>query len=112
MDVAEFLDSHKGGDTVALFIGAISSFTDCFVITTATSEAHMRGLRKNLLDMLGERKIDLPHRKRSAVGDGWMLLDCGNLVIHVMTQEKRAFYDLERLWFEGEILYQSSSKSS
>ena len=65
MEVAEFLDSHKGGDTVALFIGAISSFTDCFVITTATSEAHMRGLRKNLLDMLGEGKLTFPIGKEA-----------------------------------------------
>lgn len=112
LEVAKFLEDHKGQDTVALYIGEKSSFTDCFVITTASSEAHMRGLRNNLLHMLDQRNIPVLHRRKSAVSDGWMLLDCGILVIHVMTEEKRLFYELERLWFEGEVLYQSSSKSS
>lgn len=112
VEVAKYLEDHKGLNTVALYIGNRSSFTDCFVITTATSEGHMRGLYKNVLEMLAERKISLLHRRKNIDDEGWLLLDCGNLIIHLMNEEKRNFYDLERLWFEGESLFQSSSKSS
>ena len=72
----------------------------------------MRGLYKNILDMLADKKIDLLHRKKNIDDTGWLLMDCGGLIIHLMTEEKRSFYDLERLWFEGENLFHSSSKSS
>ncbi|MDR3200287.1 MAG: ribosome silencing factor [Spirochaetales bacterium] len=110
--VARAIEEHKGLDTVALYIGQRSSFTDCFVITTVTSDAHMRGLRKNILDYLAEEGVRPYHRKKSIGDEGWLVMDCGALVIHLMTQEKRAFYDLERLWFEGELIFHSSSKSS
>ncbi|MDR1933701.1 MAG: ribosome silencing factor [Spirochaetales bacterium] len=111
--VARSIEEHKGLDTVALYIGQRSSFTDCFVITTVTSDAHMRGLHKNILDFLAQEGVSLQRRKKSAASDeGWLILDCGALVIHLMTKEKRTFYDLERLWFEGELIFHSSSKSS
>ena len=110
--IACFIEEHKGMDTVALYIGAQSSFTDCFVIATVASDAHMRGIHKNMLEFLKERNVNLQHRRKSIGDEGWLILDCGTVVIHLMTQEKRNFYDLERLWFEGEILFQSSSKSS
>ena len=111
-NVAEFIDEHKGIDTVALYIGDKSSFTDCFVISTANSEGHLKGLYTNILDMLKEKNIDLLHRKKNMDDSGWVLIDCGGVIIHLMTPEKRSFYDLERLWFEGETFYHSSSKSS
>jgi ribosome-associated protein len=110
-NIARVIEEHKGLDTIALYIGQQSSFTDCFVITTVTSDAHMRGLRKNLLDFLAEEKVDLHHRKKGIGDEGWLILDCGSVVIHLMMNDKRAFYDLERLWFEGEIIFHSSSKS-
>jgi ribosome-associated protein len=110
--IARFIEDHKGLSTAALYIGERSSFTDCFVITTVSSEAHMRGLHKNLLDFLTAEGISLQHRKKSIGGEGWLVLDCGTIIIHLMTEEKRNFYDLERLWFEGESLFQSSSNPS
>jgi ribosome-associated protein len=110
--IARFIEDHKGLATTALYIGERSSFTDCFVITTVSSEAHLRGLHKNLIDFLSAEGISLQYRKKSIDGDGWLVLDCGTIVIHLMTEEKRNFYDLERLWFEGEPLFQSSSNSS
>lgn len=111
-DVACFIDEHKGLNTIALDLGEHCSFTDCFVISTVSSEGHMRGLYRNVREYLAEKKIDLMNKKKNIDDEGWLLIDCGNLVIHLMTDEKRQFYDLERLWFESVVLYQSSSKSS
>ena len=109
---ARFIAEHKGQDTVVLSIREQSSFTDFFVITTVTSDAHMRGLYRNMLDFLVREKTGLRPRKKIAGDEGWLILDCGTVVIHLMTHEKRVFYDLERLWFEGEVIFHSSSKSS
>jgi ribosome-associated protein len=110
--IARAIEEHKGQDTVALDIGKQSSFTDCFVITTAASQTHMRGLYKNILDFLAGEKVAPQRRKKNIGEDGWLILDCGSVVVHLMTPQLRAFYDLERLWFEGEIIFHSSSKSS
>jgi ribosome-associated protein len=110
--IARAIEEHNGQDTVALDIGKQSSFTDCFVITTVTSEAHMRGLHKNILDFLVTEKISIQHRKKNVADEGWLVLDCGSVVIHLMARHLRGFYDLERLWFEGEIIFHSSLKSS
>ncbi|MDR1626073.1 MAG: ribosome silencing factor [Spirochaetia bacterium] len=110
--VARAIEEHRGQDTVALDIAKQSSFTDCFVITTVTSQAHMQGLYKNILDFFDKEKAPLPRRRKNIAGEGWLILDCGSVVIHLMTQQLRAFYDLERLWFEGEIIFHSSSNSS
>ena len=109
---ASFIEDHKGRDTVVIRINEQSSFTDFFVITTVTSDAHMRGLYRNVLDFLAQEKAVLRPRKKISGDEGWLVVDCGAVVIHLMTQEKRIFYDLERLWFEGEVIFHSSSKSS
>jgi ribosome-associated protein len=112
LGIARVIEEHKGQDTVALYIGEQSSFTDCFVITTVTSQTHMRGLYKNILDFLAGENVPLQRRKKNIEEEGWLILDCGSVVIHLMTPQRRAFYDLERLWFEGEIIFHSSSNSS
>ena len=110
-DLAEVLDEHNGSETVVLDIRGQSSWTDYFVITTATSATHMQGLYRYIMAFLDDRKVE-PRRKRKHVtDDSWLLIDCGDFVIHVMTQETRDFYELERLWFEGVELYHSSKSS-
>ncbi|MDR1315651.1 MAG: ribosome silencing factor [Spirochaetales bacterium] len=110
--IAHAIEEHKGQDTVALYIGKQSAFTDCFVISTVTSQAHMQGLYRNLLDFLAEENIPLQYRKKNIADEGWLILDCGPVVIHLMNRNLRGFYDLERLWFEGELIFHSSSKPS
>ncbi len=110
-DLAELLDERNGGDTLVLDIRGQSTWTDYFVITTATSVTHMQGLYRNIRRFLEERNVE-PRRKRKRItDDSWLLVDCGDFVIHVMTDETRAFYELERLWFEGVELYHSSKSS-
>lgn len=113
LEIARFIEEHKGKNTVVLYLGPRCSFTDYFIITTVTSEGHLRGLFNNLLTFLEERHVELFRKKKNLDDVGWQLIDCGTFVIHLMTEEKRSFYDLEKLWFECERLsYSSSSKSS
>lgn len=105
IEVARFLTEEKGKDTVALDLRPQGGFTDYFILTTSRSEAHQRGLVRRLHDHLRELGIDPRQSHRRGEDVGWSLLDCDDLVIHLMSPTMREFYDLEKLWFESEELY-------
>ncbi len=110
-EAARLISEHLGEDTVVLDISAVSSFADFFVIATARSSAHLEGLQREVEAFLKSREIRPRHGGRRSRGEsGWLLLDCGALVIHLMEREQREFYDLERLWFKAErVTYWSKS---
>ena len=108
-EIAAFIDEHNGQDTVVLNISELNSWTDYFIITTVTSSGHLRGLLSQLYQELDEKKLEeehlvLQHHHKKADDERWVLLDCGFVVIHLMNQEAREFYNLEKLWFSGEKL--------
>ena len=111
IDVAKLLHEHNGSETIVLDIRTQSSWTDFFVITTATSVTHMQGLSRYIREFLKDRSITPRRSRKNIADDSWLLVDCGDFVIHVMSEEARAFYELERLWFGGEVLYHSSKSS-
>jgi ribosome-associated protein len=103
--IARLLEEHKGEETVALDLRAMSSWTDYFVITTVRSSAHLGGLLRALTDYLDQRGIvPLSSHKRLKL-DGWLLVDCGDVAVHLMDKEVREFYSLERLYFRADVIY-------
>jgi ribosome-associated protein len=110
--IAALLEEHRGRDTVAMYVGEAASFTDYFIISTASSMGHLRGLHRQVEEHLHGAGIPPlnPHKRGSE--NAWTLLDCGFVVIHLMTDEMREFYDLEHLWFGGEVIYRSSTASN
>ena len=110
--VCTILDEHRGADTVALYIGEVSSFADYFVISTASSEGHLHGLFRQVHEYVKAQQLPVLNSLKQARNSGWILIDCGFLVIHLMTEDSRHFYELERLWSHGEEVFHSSSSSS
>jgi len=109
--IAALLEEHRGEDVVVLSVGEMIAWTDFFVICTVRSAAHLKGLLRALSEhfvsagvqpLRGSRK--LPVRE-----EGWVLVDCGDFVIHLMDREHRTFYELEKLWFRSEAIYPSKS---
>jgi ribosome-associated protein len=109
--VARLLDDHKGEDTVVLDLGGVSTLADYFVITTARSSAHLSGLLKELSRHLPQSGLRPLNRHKGVTDKGWLLVDCGDIVIHLMEREQREFYELERLWFRAEKIPYSSKSS-
>ena len=110
LQAARLIADHKGEDTVVLNISNVSSIADFFIITTARSSAHLAGLLRELTVHFHEWNIRPLNRHKSRQENGWLLLDCGDFVIHLMEKEQREFYDLERLWFKAErVPYWSKS---
>lgn len=107
--LAEFIEEHKCGNVLALYVGNVSSWTDYFIIGTVTSSGHMRGVLRHLKGFMPQYGLHAANRQKKIEPDnGWVLLDCGCVVVHLMTEEQRSFYELEKLWFNGETVYQSS----
>lgn len=98
---AAVLDNKKAMRLNIIDIEKISSLADYFVIANGTGSTHVRSLADELEEKLKQEGI-APVRVEGYHSNSWVLLDYGNVVVHVFTQEARDFYDLDRLWADGE----------
>jgi ribosome-associated protein len=105
LEIAQLIQDGKGDDAVVICVSEISSWTDYFVIATITSATHSSGLYKLVKDYVrdNDMEIHVPNRK---IPDGadWTLIDIGAVVVHLMSKDARAFYELEKLWHSGKRL--------
>ena len=90
----------KAEDLVILDVRTISSFTDCFVIMSGRSTRHVQGLADAVDSAMSKKRM------REATTEGlqeghWVLLDYGDIVVHIFYKEDRDFYDLEGLWHDA-----------
>ena len=102
--IKAFLLDHKVMDVVIMDLTPECSWTDCFVVGTVTSVAHLRGVVHQIWGLLNELGMEVTNRHKSPGDDGWELIDCGDIVIHLMSSELREFYNLEKLWKKTEEL--------
>ena len=119
--LGQLLDDHKGGDVLVMDMRGLNFWTDFFIIATVTSSTHSMGMEKHVKEFVRENGLEILHRSRKPEGDDeWCLLDLGGIVIHLMTERARSFFELERLWSAAPFIYQGgkahpdgqSSKSS
>ena len=105
LEIGQMMEDYKVGDVVIIDVSRLNSWTDYFVIGTINSSSHSQGIQKNIKDYVKDNdlEIHLPNRKLPD-GDDWNLVDIGPVVVHLMTNEARQFYDLEKLWHAGERL--------
>jgi ribosome-associated protein len=94
---AEAIHDKKGLDIELLEVGDLIAITEVFVIATGTSRTHVRALAENLEEVLASSGRQ-PLRREGAEQAEWVLLDYGDVVVHLFQPEQRDFYGLERLW--------------
>jgi ribosome-associated protein len=82
---------------VVIDVGDILSITDHFVICSGGSDRQIKTIADEIQRKLGEAKRK-PLRTEGGPDTGWILLDYGDFVVHVFSDEARDYYDLERLW--------------
>jgi ribosome-associated protein len=105
MELAQVLTDHSASDVVVLDVAAQAGWTDRFVIATATSSAHLRGLGRFVEEKVHELGLQRLGKGVAADDDDeWLLIDLGIVVVHLMTERSRSFYELEKLWFESPVL--------
>ncbi len=109
--LGRLLDEHQCTGTVVLDISAVSDVADFFIIATARSSTHLRGVHGYVLDYLREQGIRPLAGHKRAHDNLWLLVDLGPIVVHLMEHDTRAFYELEKLWFTGRVVDYSSNSS-
>ena len=97
---ADVASDKLASDIVMLDIAEVSDFADYFVILTVESTRQMRAVVEDLEHAL-EDKGCVRHHREGTPESGWMLLDFGDVVIHIFGAEERRFYDLESAWSEA-----------
>ncbi len=90
----------KARNVVVLNVQALSSFTDYFILLSGTSSRQVQAISAAIRENLRQQRI-LPLGVEGEAGGQWVLLDYGDVVIHVFYEPIREFYDLERLWSEA-----------
>jgi ribosome-associated protein len=95
--IVDLLTERQAEDVVLLDIRDIASFTDYFVIATAQNQRHLRALVDSINTDLARVGIKTSHIEGND-DSGWVLVDFGDVILHIFTPEERAFYKLEALW--------------
>jgi ribosome-associated protein len=98
----EILEDKKAKNIEIIDISKISTLADYFIICSGTSTIHIRTIADELELKMGEAGYNLIH-KEGYESARWILLDFGELVIHIFHEEDRSFYNLERLWADGKF---------
>lgn len=99
--IIKVLDSKKAEDIRAIKISDLTILADYFIIANGTSTTHTRTLAEEVEYQLSQEGRE-PARKEGYNGSNWVVLDYGDIVVHVFYKETRDYYQLERLWADGE----------
>ena len=94
------LSDKKGEDIKIIDITGISVLADYFIIANGSSDSQANALVDNVEEELHKAGFGLKQREGQASG-GWVLLDFGDIIVHVFERKNRLFYDLERIWKDG-----------
>ena len=95
--VLQVLEEIKAVDPVLMDVGGISGFADAMIVATGTSTTHIRSMHDALVSSVKEMEISLLGVEGKESND-WVLIDLGDLIVHLMRKETREFYDLEKFW--------------
>lgn len=105
LEIAGLMEDGKGQNVTVIDVSQLNSWTNYFVIVTITSGPHWQGLYKTCRDYCKENDLSIRQvTQKTSGGDDWNLVDMGNIVVHLMSEEARNFYELEKLWHAGKIL--------
>ncbi|MBV1786719.1 ribosome silencing factor [Marinobacterium sp. D7] len=100
--VENALDDMKARDVVKLDVTGKSSVTDYMLVASGTSKRHVMSVAQEVIDKVKEAGLRPVGVEGENVGD-WVLVDLGDVIVHVMMPDARSFYDIERLWsFESD----------
>ncbi len=103
LNTGSYMKEIKLEEVAGLDLRGKSSITDYYLIATVNSFGQLKGAVRLLHEYFYKQGIECRGGKKQSE-DNWTLLDCEYFIIHLMTRDARAFYDLEKLWFEAATL--------
>ena len=102
LKTAEILDNKKAEDIKVIEVTEQTIVADYFVLATGTSSTHVKALADDVEYELEQIGVHDGHIEGRATG--WVLLDYGAVLVHVFDRESRAYYNLERLWTDANLV--------
>lgn len=91
-------DDKKGRDLTILDVADVLALVDCFLIVTGGSERQLKAIADAIEEAIRTDLDRRPKRREGTAGSGWFLLDYGDVVCHLFSDEQREYYDLDQLW--------------
>lgn len=101
--VAEIASDRLASDITVLDISELSTIADVFVVCTADNARQLNALREEVTAQLREDGVT-PRRVEGVAEAGWILMDYGDVIVHLFTTDQRDFYRLDDLWAEAPTL--------
>lgn len=97
------LEDKKGENIVLMDVSGIASFTDYFIFCNGSSTRMLTALAESL-ERAARTEFSLHSRIEGNADDGWILIDMGDIVVHLFDPDQRRYYSLEDLWSNGKVL--------
>lgn len=97
----EALEDKKGTEITILDIAKVSVIADYFIIASGNNRNQVQALADSVQESLGKNQV-YPKQIEGYQSANWILMDYGDVIIHVFNEEDRLFYDLERIWRDGQ----------
>ena len=101
--VVEAAGTKQASDIVLLDMKGVCSFADYFVICSGDSERQIKTIYEEIGHVLKGVGI-LPHHREGTIDSGWLLIDFGDVIVHIFTPFEREHYQLDRLWHQASIM--------
>lgn len=102
-NIVNTLEDKKGEDILLMDIQNIASFADYFVICNGTSDRMLTSLAEAVQET-AKKNFKINSQIEGEANDGWLLVDLGDVVVHLFSPDQREYYGLEELWERGRIL--------
>ena len=104
LQIADVIAEGPARDTVVLDIHGLTTISDFFVITSGENERQLRAIARDVRDELEKINVRPNRADEGSTASGWLLLDYGNVIIHILDVDQRSFYRLEELWSDAPTL--------
>lgn len=102
--VVESIEDKMGASIVLLDLSAMSAVADYFVIATAQGERQLKALARGVAEVAGKEGRTKLRDLNVQAESGWVLVDVGEVIVHLFTRKQRDYYGLEKLWSDGKVL--------
>jgi ribosome-associated protein len=98
--IVNLIEDKKGENIIVLDLKGLTWITDYFIITSGDSQIQTKAIAENIIENLKETPISV-----EGIDDGkWILIDYGEIIVHIFLNETREYYKLEKLWADAKIV--------
>jgi ribosome-associated protein len=102
--IADLIADSPASNTVVLDIRELSTIADFFVICSGENERQLRAIANDIHEGMSEAGVKPRRGDEGSTASGWLLLDYGDVIVHVMDVDQREFYRLEEMWADAPTL--------